>query len=135
MGVAARIAAIPDHTVDQLAAAHGGHRAVDTEAGGGIAIQAQLLDFACHAQVIGIFPQQAPAAELGHEPHAIGQVRHVGRAAVVQAQAVGITIVWSAVVAFVVFKIIDVVMGLRVPEDQEREGLDVSSHGETAYHD
>jgi Amt family ammonium transporter len=52
----------------------------------------------------------------------------------VQAQAVGITIVWSAVVAFIAFKLVDVVIGLRVPADQEREGLDITSHGESAYH-
>jgi Amt family ammonium transporter len=51
----------------------------------------------------------------------------------IQAKAVGITIVWSAVVAFVSYKIVDVVIGLRVPEEEEREGLDISSHGESAY--
>ncbi|KFI07291.1 ammonium transporter [Massilia sp. BSC265] len=52
----------------------------------------------------------------------------------VQAEAVGITIVWSAFVAFVAFKLVDVVIGLRVPADAEREGLDITSHGESAYH-
>ncbi len=52
----------------------------------------------------------------------------------VQAQAVLLTVVWSAVVAFVAFKLVDLVIGLRVPEEEEREGLDISSHGETAYH-
>ncbi|MGH8855311.1 MAG: ammonium transporter, partial [Telluria sp.] len=52
----------------------------------------------------------------------------------VQLQAVGITIVWSAVVAFIAFKLVDIVVGLRVPADQEREGLDITSHGESAYH-
>ncbi len=52
----------------------------------------------------------------------------------VQAKAVGITIVWSGVVAFVSYKVVDLVVGLRVPEDSEREGLDITSHGETAYH-
>lgn len=52
----------------------------------------------------------------------------------VQAEAVGTTIVWSAVVAFIAYKIVDVAIGLRVPEDQEREGLDITSHGESAYH-
>ncbi len=52
----------------------------------------------------------------------------------VQAQAVGITIVWSAVVAFIAFKLVDVAIGLRVPVEQEREGLDITSHGESAYH-
>jgi len=50
-----------------------------------------------------------------------------------QAKAVGLTIVWSAVVAYVAYKIVDLVVGLRVPEDEEREGLDISSHGESAY--
>ena len=51
----------------------------------------------------------------------------------IQAKAVGITIVWTAVVAFIAFKIADLIVGLRVTEEQEREGLDISSHGESAY--
>jgi len=51
----------------------------------------------------------------------------------IQAKAVGITIVWSGVVAYVSYKIVDMTVGLRVPEDEEREGLDISSHGESAY--
>jgi len=51
----------------------------------------------------------------------------------IQAKAVGITIVWTAVVALVAFKIADLIVGLRVTEEQEREGLDISSHGESAY--
>ena len=52
----------------------------------------------------------------------------------IQLQAVLTTVIWSAVVAFIAFKIVDLVIGLRVPEEDEREGLDISSHGETAYH-
>jgi Amt family ammonium transporter len=52
----------------------------------------------------------------------------------VQAKAVGITVVWSALVSIVAFKVVDLVIGLRVTEEEEREGLDISSHGETAYH-
>ena len=52
----------------------------------------------------------------------------------IQAKAVLITIVWSGVVSIVAFKVVDLLIGLRVPEDEEREGLDISSHGETAYH-
>ena len=52
----------------------------------------------------------------------------------IQAQAVGTTIVWSAVVSLIAYKLIDLVIGLRVNEEEEREGLDISSHGETAYH-
>jgi Amt family ammonium transporter len=53
---------------------------------------------------------------------------------VVQAKAVGITVVWTAIAAFVSFKIADILVGLRVSEDEEREGLDITSHGESAYH-
>jgi Amt family ammonium transporter len=51
----------------------------------------------------------------------------------IQAKAVGITIVWSGVVAYVAYKIVDLVIGLRVTEEEEREGLDISAHGESAY--
>jgi Amt family ammonium transporter len=51
-----------------------------------------------------------------------------------QAEGVLITVVWSAVVAFIAYKIADMLVGLRVPEDEEREGLDITAHGETAYH-
>ena len=43
-------------------------------------------------------------------------------------------IVWSGVVSVVAFKLVDMFIGLRVPEEEEREGLDVTSHGESAYH-
>jgi Amt family ammonium transporter len=58
-----------------------------------------------------------------------------GVAAQVMTQAHGVvtTIVWSGIVALVMFKIVDMVVGLRVTEEEEREGLDISSHGETAY--
>ena len=52
---------------------------------------------------------------------------------VIQAKAVGIVIVWTAVVAFLAFGLLKFVMGLRVSEEEEREGLDISSHGEKAY--
>lgn len=89
------------------------------------------------ALLTGVFadPALGGTGVYDYVANAVAEGYSIADQVVVQAQAVGITIVWSAVVAFVVFKIIDVVMGLRVPEDQEREGLDVSSHGETAYHD
>jgi Amt family ammonium transporter len=58
----------------------------------------------------------------------------IGAQVLVQAKAVAVTVVWSAVVSVVAFKIVDLVIGLRVPEEEEREGLDITSHGETAYH-
>ena len=51
----------------------------------------------------------------------------------IQAKAVGLTIVWTAVVAYVSYKIVDLIVGLRVNEEDEREGLDIASHGESAY--
>jgi len=52
---------------------------------------------------------------------------------VIQLKGVVITIVWSGVVAFIAYKLVDMMIGLRVAEDEEREGLDIASHGETAY--
>jgi len=51
-----------------------------------------------------------------------------------QTKAVLLTIVWSGVVSVVAYKLVDLTIGLRVTEEEEREGLDISSHGETAYH-
>ena len=51
----------------------------------------------------------------------------------IQLKGVLITIVWSGVVSVIAYKIVDMTIGLRVTEEQEREGLDISSHGETAY--
>jgi Amt family ammonium transporter len=50
-----------------------------------------------------------------------------------QAKAVIITVIWSGVVSFIAYKIVDLTIGLRVSEEDEREGLDITSHGETAY--
>jgi len=52
---------------------------------------------------------------------------------VTQATAVATTIVWSGVVAFIAYKLIDLTIGLRVTEEDEREGLDTTAHGEAAY--
>jgi Amt family ammonium transporter len=51
----------------------------------------------------------------------------------IQSQGVITTLIWSGVVSYVAFKLVDMAIGLRVKEDEEREGLDISSHGETAY--
>ena len=50
-----------------------------------------------------------------------------------QAKAVLLTVVWSGVVSVIAFKLVDLMVGLRVSEEDEREGLDITSHGETAY--
>jgi Amt family ammonium transporter len=51
----------------------------------------------------------------------------------IQVKSVLLTVVWSGVVSFIAYKIADLLVGLRVPEEAEREGLDITSHGETAY--
>ncbi len=57
----------------------------------------------------------------------------IGAQVWIQVKSVLFTIVWSGVVAFVAYKIADLTVGLRVTEEEEREGLDIASHGETAY--
>jgi Amt family ammonium transporter len=58
----------------------------------------------------------------------------IGGQLITQLTAIGTTILWSAVVSFLAYKLVDLVIGLRVPEEEEREGLDITSHGESAYH-
>ncbi|MEO6080179.1 MAG: ammonium transporter [Steroidobacteraceae bacterium] len=57
----------------------------------------------------------------------------IGAQLLIQAKAVGIVVVWTAVVAAVAFYLVKLLIGLRVTEDEEREGLDLVSHGERAY--
>ncbi|MDO9138916.1 MAG: ammonia channel protein, partial [Methylobacter sp.] len=56
----------------------------------------------------------------------IGQV-------LIQAEGVVITVIWSGVVSYIAYKAVDMLLGLRVSEEVERVGLDISSHGESAY--
>lgn len=58
----------------------------------------------------------------------------MGGQVVKQLIATGTTIVWCGVISLILFKVIDMTIGLRVPEEKEREGLDITEHGETAYH-
>ncbi|SEB23309.1 ammonium transporter [Variovorax sp. YR216] len=57
----------------------------------------------------------------------------IGAQVWIQLKGVVLTIVWSGVVAFIAYKITDLTIGLRVSEEEEREGLDITAHGETAY--
>jgi Amt family ammonium transporter len=52
----------------------------------------------------------------------------------IQLKTIILTIVWSGVVSLIAYKLVDMTIGLRVSEEDEREGLDITSHGETAYH-
>ncbi|WAS99932.1 ammonium transporter AmtB [Rouxiella chamberiensis] len=71
------------------------------------------------------------ASSLGGTGYAEGVT--MGHQVWIQLLSIVVTLVWSSVVAFIAYKIADMVVGLRVPEEQEREGLDVNSHGENAY--
>ena len=84
----------------------------------------------------GIFadPALGGAGIFDYVKNAAGTEYAMGTQLWVQCQAVLTAIILSAVVSFIALKLIDLVIGLRVAEDEEREGLDVSSHGETAYH-
>jgi ammonium transporter, Amt family len=57
----------------------------------------------------------------------------IGEQVWIQAKAVGIAVVWSGVVTAISLFVVKAIVGLRVPEDEEREGLDITSHGESAY--
>ena len=88
-----------------------------------------LLTGVFHAQSLGgpgMVPDWTTAAMMTN-PDGIGAQVWI------QAKAVLLTIVWSGVVSLAAYKIVDLVIGLRVPEEEEREGLDITSHGETAY--
>ena len=86
------------------------------------------------ADALGKTPEAAPAPAATPAP--AGPVTKESLSAQVwtQLKAVLLTIVWSGVVSVIAFKIVDLVIGLRVSEEEEREGLDITSHGETAYH-
>jgi Amt family ammonium transporter len=78
--------------------------------------------------LVGIFNAKA----LGGP--GLDSVGLIGGQLLVQLEGIVITIIWSGIVAFLAFKIADMMCGLRVSEDMEREGLDISTHGESAYH-
>ena len=71
------------------------------------------------------------SASLGGTGYAEGVT--MGHQVWIQLLSVVTTLVWSGVAAFLAFKVAGAIVGLRVPEEQEREGLDVNSHGESAY--
>jgi Amt family ammonium transporter len=87
------------------------------------------------AMLTGVFasPDLGGTGICNYVADKCGEWGGIGAQVWVQAQAVGTTIVWSAVVAFIAYKLVDLVIGLRVSEEEEREGLDITSHGETAY--
>lgn len=72
------------------------------------------------------------APEFGGVGYAEGIT--MGSQVVKQLIATGATIVWCGVISYIIYKVVDMVVGLRVSEESEREGLDTTEHGERAYH-
>ena len=73
-------------------------------------------------------------AEVGRQPWlATGILRTVDAASPVPAAAVATTLVWSGIGSLILYKIVDIVVGLRATPDKEREGLDITDHGERVY--
>jgi ammonium transporter, Amt family len=82
------------------------------------------------AILTGVFTAPSLGGTGGAKPDEFSVVTQLG----IQGEGVIITIVVSAVVSLIAYKLVDMIVGLRVPEEEEREGLDITSHGETAYH-
>ena len=82
------------------------------------------------AILTGVFAAQSLGGTGGLTPDTFS----MGAQVWVQVKSVLFTIVWSGVVSFIAYKVADLLVGLRVSEEAEREGLDITSHGETAYH-
>ncbi len=87
------------------------------------------------ALLTGVFNNQALGGPglVGDWVTATVTSNAIGAQVWIQLKGVLVTVVWSAVVSLIAYKIVDLVIGLRVTEEEEREGLDISSHGETAY--
>ena len=87
------------------------------------------------ALLTGVFadPALGGAGIYDYVANAVAKEYSIASQVIIQAQGVVVTLIWSGVVAFIAFKIADLVFGLRVKEEAEREGLDITSHGESAY--
>jgi len=81
------------------------------------------------ALLTGVFAAQNLGGTGGLTPDSFA----MGAQVWIQVQSVLLTMVWSGVVSVIAYKAADLLVGLRVPEDEERQGLDISAHGETAY--
>ncbi|MFD0668307.1 ammonium transporter [Ramlibacter sp. MAHUQ-53] len=88
------------------------------------------------ALLTGVFaaPSLGGTGIYDYVANKVGEEYSIASQVWIQFQGVITTVIWSAVVSFVAYKVVDLLVGLRVSEEEEREGLDISSHGETAYH-
>jgi Amt family ammonium transporter len=94
--------------------------------GVGGALGAVLTGVFAKASIAGTAPVDGKVPPLGAIEGNMGQI-------MTQLYGIGLTIVWTAVVSFIILKLIDVVIGLRVDSDSEREGLDLALHGESVH--
>ncbi|MOA00747.1 Ammonia channel precursor [compost metagenome] len=62
-----------------------------------------------------------------------GTVEDIGAQVWIQAKGVGFTVIYTAIVTYVILKVLDLVMGLRVNEEEESVGLDLAQHNERGY--
>jgi ammonium transporter, Amt family len=87
------------------------------------------------ALLTGVFaaPSLGGTGICNYVSNKCGEWGGIGAQVWIQAQGIFWTIVISGIVAFIAYKLVDLTIGLRVAEEEEREGLDISSHGETAY--
>ncbi|MBP1152757.1 MULTISPECIES: ammonium transporter [Methylocaldum] len=83
----------------------------------------------------GIFasPDLGGAGVYDYVANAVGEYDMMAQV-ISQAWGVGTVVIWSGVVSLIAYKIVDMLIGLRVTEEIERQGLDTTEHGETAYH-
>jgi len=88
------------------------------------------------ATLTGVFaaPSLGGVGIWDYVTNAVAETYSIADQVIVQLTSVGLTVVWSAVVSVIAYKLVDMLIGLRVPEEEEREGLDITSHGESAYH-
>ncbi|MBZ0226479.1 MAG: ammonium transporter [Comamonas sp.] len=81
------------------------------------------------ALLTGVFAAQGLGGTGGATPDTF----HMATQVWIQVKSVLFTVVWSTVSSLIAYKVADLLVGLRVDEESEREGLDISSHGESAY--
>jgi len=88
------------------------------------------------ALLTGVFasPSLGGTGIYDYVANAVAPDYSIGSQVWIQAQGVITTVILSGVVSFIAFKLVDLIIGLRVPEEEEREGLDITAHGESAYH-
>jgi len=88
------------------------------------------------ALLTGVFasPSLGGTGIYDYVANAVAPEYSIGGQVWIQLQGILTTVIWSSVVALIAYKVVDMIIGLRVTEEEEREGLDISSHGESAYH-